>query len=461
MFRRLPRSVLTPHPRLFWGICLLGFSLAMLLFQPGYLTVDGVFQYMQAQRIGIHVRIDDWHTPVMAWVWRRITALSSGTFGMFVLQQVLIWAGLSLISWRVLGPTPLAGVCVLLMTAFPPVLANLAPIWKDIQMGGALLLGVGLLLYAGDTRSREALLWAQLPLLYGLMLRHNALGALLPLHVWGAAIALRIAGRPLRPRVVVLGGVGLLCAHLLVNTAFTSVVIKPLRRNPLQYVMLHDLAAISLARGEALLPPYLVDKGFGLKELRDGFLEDSGDNLVWRNHERILSLDPAEWSSLRSFWLRTLIDNPGIYVEHRWRVLRSLLAIGRPTVHIPFATENLPEHLRGVQNAAGLPDFHPSRWNARLTRGLEQLRDSLFFRPWLYVLLAAAGGLYSLRLRAPAATPARAIAASGLLYMGTYVPFAPAADFRYVWWLVLTVVLLPLLLWRGASKGQGPALTPP
>src|SRR5689334_13736032 len=132
MLRHLTRSALAPHPRIFGGLCLFGFALAMLLFQPGYLTVDGLFHYLHAQRVGIHTQIDDWHAPIMAWVWRRIASVSACTFGMFALQQVLFWTGLTLISWRVLGPTPLAGLCVLLMAAFPPVLANLAPIWKDI-----------------------------------------------------------------------------------------------------------------------------------------------------------------------------------------------------------------------------------------------------------------------------------------------------------------------------------------
>ncbi|MFY0577103.1 hypothetical protein ACN28S_24800 [Cystobacter fuscus] len=88
------------------------------------------------------------------------------------------------------------------------------------------------------------------------MLRHNALAALLPLHLWGAAIALRLAHRPVRRGAVVLGGMGLLCAHLLVSTAFTAFIIKPQRHNPVQYVMIHDLAALSLAREQVLLPPY-------------------------------------------------------------------------------------------------------------------------------------------------------------------------------------------------------------
>ncbi|MFY0577104.1 hypothetical protein ACN28S_24805 [Cystobacter fuscus] len=198
-----------------------------------------------------------------------------------------------------------------------------------------------------------------------------------------------------------------------------------------------------------------MDRGVDLKELREGFREDSGDFLVWVHPERILSFEPADGRALRSTWLRAILANPGPYAVHRWRVLRSLLAIDRPTVHIPFVTGNLPENVKASQQAASLPDFVPSRWNARLMRVLEQLRDGLFFRPWVYVLLVLVGGICAMRLRPPASTPARAIAASGLLYMGTYVPFAPTADFRYVWWLVLTVVLLPLLLWR-ALRGASP-----
>ncbi|MGN6123827.1 MAG: hypothetical protein ACTHOJ_12825, partial [Sphingomonas oligoaromativorans] len=76
------------------GAAALGLASLALLW-PGIAAYDTVKQYEQALA-GVY---DDWHPPVMAWLWSRLLALHlDGTGPMLALQLALFWAGLGLLG---------------------------------------------------------------------------------------------------------------------------------------------------------------------------------------------------------------------------------------------------------------------------------------------------------------------------------------------------------------------------
>lgn len=445
-------DVLTrPTPLAFLVLVALGLGVTVLTFYPGYLTVDATFQFMQTRGIQ---ELADWHPPVMAWLWRGVDRFIRGTGGMFLLQVGMFWVGLGLVAACCLRPSVLAGLSALVIGLWPPVFANQGAIWKDVQMDGALLLGLGLVLLASTTRSRLALLAAQLPFLYAMMLRHNALAALLPLYGWSVWVAWTLWGRTARWRGIVSGTLTLLLVHVGIAQVLTSRVIRPARSHVYQCLMLHDLAALSLASGHSLLPGYLADRGIGFEQLRSKWNEETLDPLIF-GFENIMTHERADLRALSSTWLREIAHDPGTYLRHRLRVMRGLLAINREKVQDATPTDFDAPHLAGYRDVLGVPLFPRHPWHDALTSRLFAMRDSLLFRPWLYVLVLGVWTALALWRTGGRRWLALSVCASGLCYLAGYLPIAPAPEFRYMLWVVLTAMLAPLAL-----AGHAPAASP-
>src|SRR5260221_11569539 len=90
---------MTRSPRLLpiviLAIIALGFGLVAYAYWPGVMIDDARWQYQQA----VDNAYEDWHPPLMAWVWRRLAFMVPGPAPMLLLQLLLYWAGIALIAW--------------------------------------------------------------------------------------------------------------------------------------------------------------------------------------------------------------------------------------------------------------------------------------------------------------------------------------------------------------------------
>src|SRR5260221_13697898 len=90
---------MTRSPRLLpiviLAIIALGFGLVAYAYWPGVMIDDARWQYQQA----VDNAYEDWHPPLMAWVWRRLAFIVPGPAPMLLLQLLLYWAGIALIAW--------------------------------------------------------------------------------------------------------------------------------------------------------------------------------------------------------------------------------------------------------------------------------------------------------------------------------------------------------------------------
>src|SRR5437660_417295 len=71
-----------------------GCALTVLIFQPGYMTVDARYLYddMRAWTL------NDWQSPVMALLWRLIDPIAPGAWSMFLLIAALYWLGFGMLA---------------------------------------------------------------------------------------------------------------------------------------------------------------------------------------------------------------------------------------------------------------------------------------------------------------------------------------------------------------------------
>jgi hypothetical protein len=63
-----------------------GLALTLLVFYPGYSTVDARYVYADSQAW----RFGDWQSPMMAVLWRLVDPIAPGSSSMFLLTPSLI-----------------------------------------------------------------------------------------------------------------------------------------------------------------------------------------------------------------------------------------------------------------------------------------------------------------------------------------------------------------------------------
>ena len=83
-----------------------GYALTILVFQPGYATLDARYVYKDAQTWNF----GDWQSPVMIVLWRLIDPLAPGTLSMFLFIATLYWLGFGLLALTVARRTPWLGL---------------------------------------------------------------------------------------------------------------------------------------------------------------------------------------------------------------------------------------------------------------------------------------------------------------------------------------------------------------
>src|SRR5258708_13870483 len=81
------------------GVAGLGAALDAYGYWPGIMIDDARWQYQQA----VDNAFEDWHPPLMAWIWRRLMIVEPGPAPMLTLQLLLYWARFPLAgswAWR-------------------------------------------------------------------------------------------------------------------------------------------------------------------------------------------------------------------------------------------------------------------------------------------------------------------------------------------------------------------------
>lgn len=417
-----------------WLLAALGLAIDCALYWPGQMSFDSAYAWWQARG----ETVTDVASPTLIALWRITDRLYTGPGPVFALHLAMFWAGLALLAggqrigtgWR---------VALVACGALPIVLVLRGHVWTDVGMLGALLLACGLLAQAHA--GRRAALWPALPvLLYALGMRHNAVLAVAPIVAVWAWLAWP-GGGPVR-RI----GTGLLVLAALL--AVVAAINRQARSHvPLWPILAQgDLAALSIARGEVLLPAFSVGPGLSVAELAEVSRPWSVTAMLQNNRSGIR--DPlGEWPAddlraLREAWFAAIATDPGAYLAHRWRVTRAL-----------FGTQprDWPQTLLYVDAQIGYRDNPPVAPNdgaahRALMRWVEAWRPTAVFAIWPHLLIGLAAAPLAWRRRADRpAGAALCLLASAWLYALPYPLLAPSAELRYLGWSCLASVLAAVL----------------
>jgi hypothetical protein len=436
---RVGGSVAPGKADLAWRLVMVAVASAVpvAVFRPGLLNRDSLRMYRGA--IGVEP-IDDWNSPFLSLMLRLLHAVHVGPAGYVILQSLAFFAGVVMLCRAVnLSLRATCGV-VLLVILFPPTLPWLATVEKSASMGCVVVLLVGLLaLRPGSGKPWAFDLGIIMASVIAMLCRANALALVVPLlFLWRSSLAAGTLPRRLA-HAALFAGLALIAFFAgawLIATAF-----KVQRTFPEQALYSWDLAAISVARNEMLLPRTIYP---GTTEtLRAQYNPVTANHLLFPELSGLpgrpaarRTQDPGEMRELRAAWMRAIIANPGPYLRHRVLAFRNGLSL-----------DLRQEAVDSWHYWNGGVDPNPFGITSRAVPWLFEYyrtwRETVFFRqfPYLGILLVLTAWFawrrHSLGF---------GLAASSLVYFGHHLLVAPSPSLRNYYPAVFASLCCAILL---------------
>ena len=421
-------------------VAVIGAAITASAYWPGLMTWDSIREY----REGLSGEIDDWHPPVVEWLWGRTARIVPGPGPMLVLQLTLYWGGLVLLAaqLRRIGRHR-TGWGVLACGFLPLALALMGAILKDSLMAGALLVATGLL----AVRLRGGGVWASigaiLLLLFAATLRFNAFCACLPL----AIALLPSTWWRTWPRLILLSVVA--TAGLMAAMPIANRLIGATPSGVELSLVLFDLGGITDHGGGDVFPAalavadpvrvnhrcYRPDKWDSYSDWVDpvcplGFT-------AWNDRVAPTGVKPYP------FWLRAVAAHPVAYAEHRL----THFAINTRLIPLADAVER-PVQVEGP----------PNPWGYRVTPGpvlhmIDAVTIASAHTPlgWPILWIALALGALVIGWGQAGGALSVPLALSSILYGCGYLVFSVAVELRYHLWTELAALLATILVadrWR-------------
>jgi hypothetical protein len=384
------------------------------VYWPGIMIWDAIRQYGEA----LSGRYDDWHPPLLDWLWRQTLAIAPGPGPMLTLQLLLYWGGFALLSARAAGDGRKRLAWALAAFAFLPLaVALLGEVMKDAMMAASLVAATGLIAWRRPWAEAGALAL----LLFAAALRFNALFAALPL-----LLALLPRGwRSGRLRFAFAAAVG--AALLLLPLPAANRLLDARPSGVGLSLVIFDLGGITARSGESVFPP-LEDVDDPVAVSRGCYSPAKWDRYAWWGEDPCdIGFDNvgAAYRTLGQSpyraWAAAVAAHPLAYAAHRlshFNVETRFLARGR--VEQPAFAQSDPN-----------PWGFRVRPNAALG-AIERLVLLLDATPlgWPCCWLALAVGVLVLAPRLRPGSLAVPLAASSLLYGLSYLLLGVAAEMQ-------------------------------
>lgn len=446
-------------------LAIAGFCLTWHQFELGY-SNDPVGQFRQGLR-GVY---QEWHPPIMAFLWIHLTRFTEWLTGYFspaepfcLFMRIPYWIGFFLMArYAVKRGGGFAGVLLMMLPAYAPFFFReyqfiFSYAWKDCLLVSCYVFALGLVLNLETLFRRRdltpgkicLLLTALLFFVIGTGVRSNAVLAALPL---ACLFFLPFFD------VETWKGIGktLLCGALLFSLTvsflyvFHYPILKTVRQTPLSYPMFKEILAIRQLSGDREWPAFLE------KRFRDDFdrryqyhKHNGNTDFLLHGTLRLVELPAEHYHELKKFWLRKVKEHPAEYLEQKWdSFYRTMRTYKRPVsllnpwhvfwgalIALLFSALMILTGGRGkkpCRRGEGTDISWLGRQGRRRRGGPWEIRELLT------VFL---------------------LALSALSYLSTYWIFAFVADFRYLSWTLYGGILSTVcffLLFRSSPEQSAP-----
>ena len=404
-----------------------GYALTVLVFYPGYITIDASYVYADAKAW----QFGDWQSPAMAVLWRLIDPVAPGALSMFLLTVTLYWLGFGLLALIAARRSTLLGLATPLIALAPPAFIFLGLIWRDILFAVIWLTAAVIAFAVAElsARIRRPIQVVALSLIaLGVLLRPNAIFAapfLAAYAIWPLRFDLKRMAIVFVPAVVFF--------YALVPLVYYG-ALDAKRQNALHSILVFDLGGITHFTGENQFPVSWSTEQTALLSSK------CYDPVRWDTYwhlppcpfvmQRLERRDDVIFGKPRlvEAWWRAVAAHPLAYLEHRATFMWQFLA--RSNLVLPVWDWQGPAATYGHRSA-----FTP------VLALHDMLQPTILFRPGLWLALSFAVAAFAWPMRStPAGAFAVAVTASAIVYVLTFFPAGVAADFRYAYWCVLATL---------------------
>lgn len=408
-----------PHPVLGGILLLAALAFILLSHYPGSFNPDSLEQYEQA----LTGQYNDWHPPVMAFLWSLFLPLAQGALPMFIFQLGLLTASVILLYVHHARISHRRWV-FLALPALPWIMALAGLLVKDVSMAFSLLFAfTAFHIWCDGGRSRA--LWGAagvLCLCYAFMLRANAIFAVAPIIFY----TLRYAFPQRKHWQSFILSCGILLLMLAGSHAFSVYVVKAELTNPTLFMKVDEISATSVMAGRNLFDPaspvhqWPVDKLHVRQSLDYRFMHAVG----------------LSYAEVHANWKKVIREHPWAHIKARlyqYAVYYGLYpetydnGLCLPSKYSPGAQKSLSEAVFTV-------------W-VRLWRDAQ-----IFFRPIVWMCVAGALFIAMWRREDVAALEIRMLCGSAGCYQLGYLLVTAGPNYRFSYWPVLATCVA-LCIW--------------
>ena len=409
---------------------LFGLLLSVLVFYPGLFTPDSMVQFDQAQS----GEFEDWHPPIMAALWFVLNHIHRGPELLFLTHLLLFWIGAWAVSDGLVRSGAKWGALFPLIGLTPFVFNYLGLLWKDVALASAWLLAAGIAFrrFAHGEKlhlTEHAAIWVSF--IYGALVRSNSIFAAAPLILY--FLNVDIFSRRVWPQIAACILVPVL---LLAGAAvFNNQVLQAEAEHPEDSLFLFDIVGVSHRTRTNLAPgPWTSEQA---RRIPDCYGADKWDYVGMGDCQFFTqTLDDREiWGSpvVSHAWLAAIAQHPREYIAHRLAFSNQMMRWLGP----------IPRNDAFMESEMADPHYehHPGPIFRAYQAICSALANTPLFRPYFWLLLAGSiVGVSWFATDSPQRRFASAIAASGFIYLATYIVFGVASDFRYAYWSVIATV---------------------
>ena len=409
----------------------------LVIWFPGEPVDDSDFQYAQA----VAHHFNDWHPPIMAWLWSIFRLVADGNGPMFSFQVACYWLGFGLVA-AALGRIgrPLAAWVILGGGLLPPFLTMNVIILKDVGMAVTFLAAFAVLFWyrVQDRKISLAVVTISIVFLfYGTLVRANAVFGVVPLLAY--MVRPRWLDRPWRLLVL---SIPVALFMVPVSNLFNHTVLKAAPVGPIRSLEIFDVTGIAFYSGD--LSVFGPGNSFTKRDVDNCYTPIAWDALspwgkcrffwywlaVFPDLADIEKLEPAAVmevppnADLTNNWGAAIAKHPLAYARHR-------------LAH--FSSEMLGATVGGAVFDASAPPLKERPLYLVLYEALTMPAFWLAIGAGLLVLLASVKSMRrSARIEA-----ALVLAMSGVTYTCAYLIIGVATDARYQYWsMIATFVAL-------------------
>lgn len=408
-------------------IVAIGFFISLAAFFPGFMSADSLAQYSSSKTL----IFNDWHPPIMSWLWSIFNLLFDGPEGLLIFNLLLFWAALYI--WHEHFRDRKYAWLILLIGFLPWIINFSGVLWKDVGMAFSLLLLSGI----GISKVSPGRIFSLLVVLfYAINLRYNALFSALPLLI---LITANWFPRLSTIKLLMLPA-GALILTVIGGGFFNNYVLDSIKTKPSNYMLVDDLAYLSLTAKKSLIP------GVAFEDIQNCSTYEIGDNelvgkvFCLQNHESYITSKPLN-TELKTIWTTEVIKQPFEYIGYRLAAFSYLL---RSPDDEPYYIwhPGIDKNQMGItQKKNGLTVLVD-----KLVHGTAQALPFIF-KPYWWLWISSLLLLTTFATKQNASTRTiQALLVSSLLYILSYIPITPMADFRYIYWSVIATTLAGILL---------------